>query len=334
MKDKTAVLLINVGTPENPTTKDVRKFLFEFLNDKYVIDLPFLLRKFLVNCIIVPFRAPKSAKLYQKLWDEKGSPLLYYSESLKDKLQAKISEKYEVFIGMRYGNPSIKEAIAAIKLQGFKKLICIPLYPQYATSTTYTSIVEVNKQAKKQALDIDLEFIDDFFHKQKFIEAITAQAKKYDLSKYDHIIFSYHGLPVNQTENTHKGYSCKELNCNTEYNPSNKYCYHAACYATTRLLTKALKLKEGQYITSFQSRLSKNWLEPFTDDIILEKAKEGKKNILVFCPAFVADCLETTIEIAYEYDELFKQNGGEKLQLVESLNDSDAWVNCLASLIN
>ncbi len=289
---------------------------------------------FLVNCIIVPFRAPKSAKLYRQLWDKKGSPLLYYSESLKDKLQAKLGTKHEVFIGMRYGNPSIKKAITAIKLQGFKKLICIPLYPQYATSTTYTSMGEVNKQVKKQALDINLEFIDAFFDKPKFIEAITAQAKKHDLSAYDHIIFSYHGLPVNQTEDTHKGHSCKELNCHTEYNASNKHCYHASCYATTRLLSRALKLDETQYTSAFQSRLSKNWLEPFTDDIILEKAKTGKKNILVICPAFVADCLETTIEIAYEYDELFKQNGGKTLQLVESLNDSNAWVHCLASLIN
>ncbi len=332
MRNKTAVLLINVGTPDDPSVRSVRRFLFQFLNDKYVIDLPYLLRKFLVNCIIVPFRAPKSAKLYELLWDEKGSPLLYLSESLKDKLQSKLPG-HDIFLGMRYGNPSIESVIKKVKKDGYSNLICIPLYPQYATSTTLTSMVEVEKQIEKYKLKIPYKFVDQFFQNKDFIDSFVASANNYDLSSYDHIIFSYHGLPVNQVENTHKGSKCEDLNCIKEYKEENKFCYHAACYATTRLLVKELNLNPDQYTTCFQSRLSKNWLKPFSDDVIIQKAKEGKKRILVFCPAFVTDCLETTIEIGYEYAELFKENGGEKLQLVENLNDSDEWTECLKGMI-
>lgn len=331
---KTAVLIANVGTPDNPSTKAVRRFLFQFLNDKYVIDLPYLFRIFLVNCIIVPFRAPKSAKLYQQLWNEKGSPLLYHTQSLIKKLQAKLTENHEVFMVMRYGNPSIKSVIKEIKKKGdFETILLFAQYPQYATSTTLTSIVEVKKQIKKHKLDIDLSIIDQFFNNADFIQSIAHNATKYDLDSYDHIIFSYHGLPMNQTENTHPGYTCKDLNCSTHYGENNKQCYYATCYATTRLLVEKLNLEKNQYTTSFQSRLSKNWLIPFSDKVIIQKAKEGKKRILVLSPAFVADCLETIIEIAHEYDLLFKENGGKHLQLVENLNDTDQWVECMRKMI-
>jgi ferrochelatase len=333
--NKTAVLLVNIGTPDNPTTKAVRRFLFQFLNDKYIIDLPFLLRKFLVNCIIVPFRAPKSAKLYQQLWDESGSPLLYHSQSLTKKLQSDLTENYEVFMAMRYGNPSIKSAVKEIKRKGnFDNILLLPLYPQYATSTTLTSIVEVKRQLKRYKLGIELSIVNQFFNNKEFIQSIIHNAAKYNLNSYDHIIFSYHGLPINQVENTHPDYTCNDLSCSTHFGKNNEYCYHAACYATTRLLVEKLKLTEGQYTTSFQSRLSKNWLTPFSDEVIIQKAKEGKKRILVFSPAFVADCLETSIEIAYEYDLLLKKKGGERLQLVESLNDSDQWMECLKGMIH
>jgi ferrochelatase len=332
--NKTAILLINIGTPDNPSIKAVGRFLFQFLNDKYIIDLPFLLRKFLVNCIIIPFRTPKLAKLYQQLWDESGSPLLYHTQSLTKKLQSNLPENYEIFMAMRYGNPSIKNAVKEIKRKGiFNNILLLPLYPQYATSTTLTSIIEVKRKLKKYKLDIELAIVDQFFNNKVFIQSIIHNAAKYDLNSYDHIIFSYHGLPINQVENTHPDHTCNDLNCSTHFDENNEKCYHAACYATTRLLVEKLKLRKDQYTTSFQSRLLKNWLAPFSNEIIIQKAKEGKKRILVFSPAFVADCLETTIEIAYEYDLLFKKNGGEFLQLVESLNDSEEWVKCLKEIV-
>lgn len=331
--DKTAILLVNVGTPDNLSLKAVRKFLSQFLNDKRVIDLPFLLRKLLVNLIIVPFRSPKSAKLYQKLWTKNGSPLLYHSLSLKDKLQTRLQKDDEVFLAMRYQNPSIKEALLNIKAKNFDRILLFPLYPQYATSTTLTTIEETIRLMKKLDIQAPLSIVDQFFDQEEYLNAFIQLAQEYNLSACDHILFSYHGLPVNQVEETHPGISCEALNCTSIYYDSNIFCYHAACYQTTKLIAEKLKLKKGAYSVCFQSRLSKNWLSPFTDEVIIKKANEGIKNILVFCPSFVTDCLETTIEIEDEYKELFLEKGGKSLQLVKSLNDSDAWADALNGMI-
>ena len=331
---KTAILLINVGTPDAPTHKAVRKYLTQFLNDKRVIDLPWLGRKLLVNLIIIPFRTPKSTKLYQRLWTKDGSPLLNYSQSLLTKLQNRLDVSKRVFLAMRYQNPSIKKALNEIKSEKFEKVVVLPLYPQYATSTTLTSMEEVLRIASKIKLNSEIIFRDQFFDHPKYLNAVIAQSKNFDLSSYDHILFSYHGLPINQVEDTHPGNSCHEMNCTQAYGNQNALCYHAACYETTRLLSTKLNLTREQHTVCFQSRFAKKWLSPFTDDVIIDLAKKGKKRILVFCPAFVADCLETTIEISYEYDELFKENGGEKIDLVPSLNDSEKWVEALESLVD
>ncbi len=332
-KNKTAILLVNVGTPDNPSNNAVRKFLSQFLNDKRVIDLPFLLRKFLVNLIIVPFRTSKSAKLYVKLWNKKGSPLLYHSKSLIEKLQKKLKPGDEVFLAMRYQNPSIQTALLEIMKKDFDQIILFPLYPQYATSTTLTTIEETKKQMKKLNLNTPLTIVDQFFDKKEYLNALIERAQKYNFEDYDHILFSYHGLPVNQVEDTHPGSSCEQLNCSKTYNEKNLFCYHAACYQTTKLIAQKLKLKKKDYSICFQSRFAKKWLSPFTDEVLIQKANEGYKNILVFCPSFVADCLETTIEIEDEYKKLFIENGGESLTLVKSLNDSNAWATALKTMV-
>lgn len=325
---------MNVGSPDEPRIGSVYKYLTEFLNDKRVIDLPWLLRKFLVNFIIIPFRVKNSTRLYKLLWTEKGSPLIYYSFEMKEKLQAKLGDAYDVFVAMRYQNPDYKRIINQVKQQGFKKLILFPLYPHHAMSTTETTVVAVKKELKKQKVEVDLSVVDQFYDHPEFLKAFAAQAKKYDTAAYNHIVFSYHGLPNRQLEKCHPGIKVQDCNCTESLPEHGKYCYRATCYATSRMLAKELGLQKTDYSVSFQSRLDKNWMEPFTDKLLLEKLKQGKKKILVLAPAFVTDCLETIIEIGDGYKKIFLEQGGEKLQLVESLNAEPHWIDAMKSIIH
>ena len=329
---KKAVLLLNVGTPDKPEVKSVRKYLSEFLNDPLVINLPWLLRKILVNLIIVPFRAPKSTKLYQQLWEKEGSPLLINAIKLKEKLAVKMGDEYTIFMAMRYGNPSIKKALSEIDRGNFEELIIVPLFPQYAESTTETAIRAVHQEAKSYVSFPEIKEIKQFYNHPKFLNAWFSRAQDYDFKKYDHIVFSFHGLPLSHIQKAHPEVSIQTCICEKEMPAHGKLCYKAACYATNRLLVKKFGLQEGQYSVAFQSRLSKNWLSPFTDELVVNLAKQGNKNVLIFAPAFVADCLETKVELGIEYAELFQDAGGETLHLVESLNDSEAWVDALNSI--
>jgi protoporphyrin/coproporphyrin ferrochelatase len=331
--DKTAVLLMNVGSPDEPKIGAVWRYLTEFLNDKRVIDLPWLLRKFLVNFIIIPFRVKNSTRLYKMLWTEKGSPLIFHSFEMKQKLQAKLGDDFEVFVAMRYQKPDYKRVIHQIKKQGFKKLVLFPLYPHYAMSTTETTVVAVEQELKKQKVDLELKVVDQFYDHPKFLQAFAEQGRKYKLDNYDHIVFSYHGLPNRHLEKSHPGIKVEQCSCQNAMPEHGHHCYRATCYATSRLLSKELGIKPENYSVAFQSRLDNKWMEPFTDEVLLAKLKEGKKRILVFAPAFVTDCLETIIEIGDEYKEEFLEKGGEKLQLVESLNAEPAWIETMANLI-
>jgi len=339
MNSKTGVLLVNLGTPDSPSVKDVRRYLFEFLNDPRVIDLPAALRLFLVNVIIVPFRAPKSAKIYNDLWNslpgnKQGSPILIYGLSVKEKLQTVLGNDFDVELAMRYQNPSIDKVLEQMGRKNYRKIIVIPLFPQYASATTGSVIDKVMKLTRKWWVVPEIEFIGQFYDNEGFLDTIAERAKKYNLDDYDHILFSYHGLPVRQVNKAHpEGKTCEEDNCKNEINNNNRYCYNAACYATTRLITAKLNIPKEKYTVCFQSRLDKNWLEPFADKTIIELAKKGAKKLLVFSPAFVADCLETIIEIGKEYQQLFAENGGEKVQLVESLNDHPLWINTLKEVV-
>jgi ferrochelatase len=334
MKASTGVLLINLGTPDSPSVKDVRKYLFEFLNDPRVIDIPAIARFLLVNFIIVPFRAPKSAKIYKDLWTKEGSPILIYGELLQTKLQEALGEQYNVELGMRYQNPGLDVVLARMEKYNYKKIIIIPLFPQYASASTGSAIDKAMKLISKWWVIPEIKIISQFYDDEGFINTIAERAKKYNIDDYDHILFSYHGLPVRQVDKVYSdGTLCEEHNCESEINKSNPYCYKATCYATTRLLVEKLNIPNEKYTVCFQSRLNKKWLEPFSDNVVIERAKRGAKKLLVFSPAFVADCLETTIEIGKEYQQLFEENGGEKIQLVESLNDHPLWINSLKKMV-
>lgn len=330
--ERTAVLLMNVGSPDKPELWAVWKYLTEFLNDKRVIDLPVVLQKFLVNFIIIPFRLRNSTNLYKMLWTKKGSPLIYHSMEMKEKLQAILDEKYEVFVAMRYQNPDYKHVIGEIRKKGYKKVILFPLYPHHAMSTTETTIEAVKKELK--GTGIELKVVGQFYDHPAFIKAFAIQGQKYDIGAFDYFVFSYHGLPNRHLEKSHQGIDPLTCTCHQSMPEHGRKCYRATCYATTRLLAQELGLKPTQYTVAFQSRLDKNWMEPFTDDVLLQKLKEGKKKILVFAPAFVTDCLETIIEIGEEYREVFIEKGGERLQLVESLNAEPHWIKVMKNIID
>ncbi len=331
---KYGILLANLGTPDSPRVKDVRRYLSEFLNDPRVIDIPWLWRKLLVNLIIVPFRAPRSAKVYRKLWTPEGSPLLIHTRELTQKLQQKFPGQVTLFYGMRYGNPSLKDVLSEMQSHGFDKIVFVPLYPQYASATTGSTIERIIEEVRRWWVIPELQFIRQFYDDPAFIQAIAENARQFDLSAYDHIVFSYHGLPNRQVDKVYQdNRPCSHHNCEQEVNESNKYCYKATCYETTRLIARRLDLSPDKYTVAFQSRLDKDWLEPFSDQVVEERAKKGDKKLLFFSPAFVADCLETTIEIGEEYRDLFIQKGGEQLDLVPSLNSSEAWVDALYQML-
>lgn len=334
MSKKTGVLLVNLGTPKSPSVNDVRSYLFQFLNDPRVIDIPAILRAILVNLIIVPFRAPKSAKIYKELWTENGSPLLYYSNIVKEKLQENLgTEKFEIFLGMRYKEPSLEKVLEEMRIKNFDKIIVLPMFPQYASSSTGSALERVLKIIGKWYTMPELSVISQYYNHPGYINAFIDRGKKYDLKDYDHVIFSYHGLPTRQVDKVYEEGLCSDRDCEHEITEENKYCYKATCYATTRLIAEGLGISEKDYTVSFQSRLDKKWLEPFSDKVVENFAKNGAKKLLVFSPAFTADCLETVIEIGEEYQEIFEKFGGEKVQLVESLNDHPMWIDTLKDMI-
>lgn len=333
---KTGVLLINLGTPDSPKISDVRKYLTQFLNDPRVIDINPISRFILVNGIIVPFRTSKSAKLYEKVWTKEGSPLLVNSIKQKELLQKELGDNFVVELGMRYQNPTLESALNKLKDQNVNKIIAIPLYPQYATSSTTSSIEETKRILKNWKNHPQVKFINNFFDDPGFIDACVERASKYNLNNYDYFIFSYHGLPERQITKASKEFSdgsCKIGSCCDIITDKNRLCYRANCYETTRQMVKRLNIPEGKYKTTFQSRLDDKWIKPYSDIVIEELGKEGKKKILVFSPAFVSDCLETIYEIGTEYDEIFKAHGGEKVTLVESLNDSAIWIEALKKIV-
>ncbi len=332
----TGVLIVNLGTPDSPKVPDVRKYLREFLMDGRVIDYPFIPRWMLVNLIIAPFRSPKSAKAYKELWTDNGSPLKYYGERNEEQLQTLLGENYVVKLAMRYQSPSIESKLKEFQQIGVKNIIVIPFFPQYASATTGSVYEEVMRIITKWQVIPEIKFINYFYNHPKFIQGFVENGKKH-LAKHDfeHIIFSYHGVPERHIRKGDcTGQTCKLGSCCDTISALNQHCYRAQCFETTRLLAKELGLKEGTYTTCFQSRLGKEvWVQPYTEELIRELRKKGVKSVLAFSPAFVADCLETTLEVGDEYKELFEELGGEHWELVESLNDSENWVELLADLV-
>ncbi len=325
-----------MGTPDSPKVSDVRRYLSEFLNDPRVIDVPWLLRKILVNLIIVPFRAPKSAKIYKELFDLNNgiSPLLVYGESQRRSLK-KNSRTKMLRLNWRcaMANPVLKRFALEWKKAGYDEVIILPLFPQYASASTGSAIEKAMRLIKDWYVIPEIKIISQYYDHPGYINTVVDRASKYDWKEYDHVLFSYHGLPVRQVDKVYEDRRCDNHSCESEINDENRFCYKATCYATTRLIAEKMGMTESDYTVCFQSRLDKKWLEPFSDKVVEEWGKKGAKKLLVFSPAFIADCLETTIEIGEEYQEIFEEHKGEKVQLVESLNDHPLWIDTLESII-
>lgn len=331
---KTGVLLINLGTPDKAEWSAVRRYLSEFLNDPRVIDIPWLLRKILVNGIIVPFRSFSSTKIYKELWTEEGSPLMIYGEEVTEKLQTQLGDEFGVHLAMRYQNPSLEKVLGEMRLKNYQKIIIVPLFPHYASASSGSAMEKAMRIISKWWVIPELSIISQYWDHPGYIQAFVERGQQYNIDEYDHVLFSYHGLPERHVDKVYDdGVPCADHNCETELTEDNKYCYKATCYATTRLLAQALNIPEEKYTVAFQSRLDKKWLEPFSDEIVKERAKMGDKKLLAFSPAFIADCLETTVEIGIEYQEIFEEHGGEKVQLVESLNASPTWINAIEEMV-
>lgn len=333
---KTGVLLLQLGTPDSPSTSDVRTYLSEFLNDPRVIDLPWIARKLLVNGIIVPFRAPKSAKIYKKLWEHGNgvSPLLTYTQSVQNLLASRLqNESITVEMAMRYKNPSMDLVLDRMHKANYDQIIIIPLFPQYASASSGSAIEKAMNLIRKWWVIPEIKIVNQFYDHPAYIDSIVERAKAFNFDEYDHILFSYHGLPERQVDKVYDDGLCEDQPCETTLNEENKFCYKATSYATTRLIAEKLGLKESDYTVCFQSRLDKKWLTPFSDVIVEEQGKKGAKKLLAFSPAFVADCLETIIEIGDEYQEIFEEHGGEKVQLVPSSNDHPRFIDCLEDLV-
>ena len=336
MKKKTGILLINLGTPDSPSTSDVRKYLLQFLLDNRVIDYSWILRNLLVRGLIVPFRASASAKLYKKLWTDEGSPLKVYGQQVATQLQNKVGNKAKVILGMRYQNPSIESALDELKKENFNRIVVFPMFPQYASASTGSAHEEVLRIVSKWQVIPELHFINSYHDNVGMIEVFADNARKMNPDNYEHFVFSFHGLPQSQLVRADHNQVClKSADCCQSISEKNCMCYSAQCHSTARNIAERLNLDKEKYTISFQSRLGpEKWTQPPTDKILENLAKDGIKRVMVFSPAFVADCLETTVEIEDEYRQEFLDKGGEKLDLVPSLNNDPRWVQAIQDMVS
>jgi len=335
-KPTKGVLLVQLGTPDSPKTGDLRRYLAEFLMDPRVMDIPYINRALLVKGVIVPRRAPRSAAVYKSIWSaETGSPLMHYSLLQRDLLQQELGDDYHVELAMRYQNPSIAAALQKMEGMFLESIRVIPLFPHYASATTGSVIEKVMETMRTWQYFPALSFVSSYCDDEGVIETFAAHGRKYDIAQYDHVLFSYHGLPVRQLGKVDpsKKPKCPDSGCSDCQTEKKPHCYLSQCYATTRALVAKLGLEEERYSVCFQSRLGKTpWIQPYTSVILRDLALNGKKKLLVFSPAFVADCLETLEEIQVEYARAFKIWGGERVDLVESLNDDRRWIAVLKRL--
>ncbi|MBH45752.1 MAG: ferrochelatase [Flavobacteriaceae bacterium] len=329
-------LLINLGSPESPNTKDVKKYLGEFLMDERVIDLAKPLRTFLVKGIILNTRPKKSAKAYKKIWWKEGSPLIVLSQRLQEAVQKKVS--VPIGLAMRYGTPSIEQGIKELVDQGVNDIMLIPLYPQFAMATTETILVMAENIRDEKYPDLEFTFLPPFYNHPDYVRVLSESIQEYLSDKdWEHLLFSYHGIPerhIRKSDVTKSHCKIDKICCQTA-SKAHQYCYRHQCYETTRQVAEYLGLKENHFSTSFQSRLGADpWLQPYTDQTVARFAKKGTKKMAVVTPAFVSDCLETLEEIGMEAVEDFEEKGGEELHVVPCINTRTDWVNVMSRWID
>jgi ferrochelatase len=327
---------MNLGSPDSTEVSDVKRYLDEFLMDERVIDKPWFLRAMLVKGIIVPFRAPRSAKAYKSIWTNKGSPLIVISRQQRDALKREVP--MPVAIAMRYGNPSPKKTFDDLARENpdLEEVIVVPMYPHYAMSSYETAVEYAKEQHKKEGYKFRLIFIKPFYNNEEYLESLVTTIRPYITGDWGHIMFSYHGIPERHVQKTDcTGSHClKVAHCCETPSPAHQTCYRHQCFVTTKELVRRLGIPEGKWTFSFQSRLGRDpWLKPYTAARLEEMPKEGIKKLLVVCPAFVADCLETLEEIAEEGKESFLHAGGESFELIPCMNAHPQWISTLAKWV-
>ncbi|MDR6299685.1 ferrochelatase [Mesonia maritima] len=330
------VLLVNLGSPKSTDPKDVKKYLDQFLMDERVIDVPWLLRAFIVKGIVLNTRPKKSAEAYQRIWWEEGSPLIVLSERLQKKIDSFTS--VPIALSMRYGEPSIKSGLQELVDKGVDEVLLLPLYPQFAMATTETILVLAEQLQQEFFPQIKFTTMPPFYNHPDYINVLSRSiGEKLENLDYEHLLFSYHGVPERHIKksditNSH----CKiDGSCCQTPSPAHQFCYRHQCLETTRLVAKTLQLKEGTYSTSFQSRLGFDpWLKPYTDRTIEKFGLNGMKKMAIVSPAFVSDCLETLDELGNEGREIFEEVGGEEFTVIPCLNDREDWVKTLSRWID
>tara|TARA_B100001996_G_scaffold104373_1_gene78471 strand:+ start:6904 stop:7914 length:1011 start_codon:yes stop_codon:yes gene_type:complete len=330
------LLMINLGSPDSTSVADVRKYLDEFLMDERVIGKSYWFRWFLVKVIILNTRPRRSAEAYKKIWWKEGSPLIVLSRRLFDKVKNILN--FPVSLAMRYGSISINKGLKELQDIGVNEVIVLPLYPHYAMSSYETVVEKVKDEAKNNFPDFNLKFISPFYKEKNFINLLSKKIQKViNTVDYDHILFSYHGIPVSHLKisDPTNNHCYKVKDCCKTHSQAHEFCYKHQVLETTEAVVKKLKIDKNQYSNSFQSRLpNEPWLKPYTDSELVRLAKEGKKNLIIVTPAFVTDCLETLEEIAMEGKEEFIDAGGENYHYVSCLNDSDDWAKLIAKWAN
>ncbi len=334
--DRTGLLLVNLGTPESPSAKDVRRYLRQFLSDPRVIDIGPWRRWLLLNLIILPFRPRRSGEAYEKIWTERGSPLLFHGQDLAVKVQERCGDGVVVELAMRYGKPSIREALDRFKRQAVDRIVVFPLYPQYSSAATGSSIEEVFAEASGSWNTPFIQVVPPFYDHPAFIDACVGVARPVmDEAPWEKVLFSFHGLPERHcVKSDDTGAHClKSEGCCDRIVEANRNCYRAQCFATARALATGLQLPEDRCIVCFQSRLGRTpWIRPYTDEVVVRLAQRGVRRAVILSSAFVADCLETIEELGIRAADSFKAAGGETLRLVPSVNADDAWADGVVTL--
>ncbi|MBK8480872.1 MAG: ferrochelatase [Proteobacteria bacterium] len=336
LKARKGLLLVNLGTPDSPSVADVRRYLRQFLWDPRVIDRPAWQRWLILNLLILPRRPRRSAAAYAKIWTAEGSPLLAHSRALTRAVQTRLGDEVSVALGMRYGNPSIASALAQLRAAGADRVVVLPLYPQYSSAATGSSVEAVMRAAASDWNTSWLHIVPPFYEHPSFIAAFAAGARPVlEAARPQRVLFSFHGLPERHCcKSDVSGQHClAHADCCTTIGSSNRYCYRAQCFATMRALGAALDIAEEARVICFQSRLGREaWIRPYTDQILAELPRQGIERVVVLTPAFVADCLETVEEIGMRGVEAFRAAGGRELVLAPCPNASAAWADAVVRI--
>ena len=327
------IVLINLGSPKNLELSSVKSYLREFLSDDYVLDIPKLIQKVLVNFIIVPFRSLKTKKAYESIWTSKGSPLIINTNLIGKKLEEKLNLPVE--IAMRYQEPSIKDSILRLLESGCDEITAVPLYPHYAQATSLTTSIEVERVIKDIDPDIKFSITPPFYREEGYIKSLSNSIKNYLPNEFDYLLFSYHGIPERHVKKMDPTLShcLNNKDCCSVSSEAHKYCYKHQVLTTSELCAEQLGLNKDQWGVSFQSRIGPGWLQPFTDKVLEEFPKQGVKKIVVVCPAFIADNLETLEEMDIRARETFLDYGGKEFTFVPCINDNGLWIDFLANFI-